>query len=379
MSKRRVKPGPLVRAGYKALLEEIKGRIRTAQVKAVLSVNRELIALYWEIGKRIVYRQQAEGWGKSVIERLARDLLSSFPGLDGFSSRNLWRMRTFYLAHSQGISILPQAAAELKRKKKKPARSVKGILPQAAAETAPSPFVEIPWFHNVILLEKVKDPQQRSWYAQKTIEHGWSRTVLTVQIESKLFRRQGKATTNFALKLPPAQSDLARQTLKDPYIFDFLTLGAGARERELEKGLLAHIEKFLIELGVGFSFVGRQVHLEVGGQDFFIDLLFYHLRLRCFVAIDLKMEGFKPEFAGKMNFYLSALDEQMRHPNDKPSIGLILCKAKDRLVVEYALREMAKPIGVAAWQTRLVESLPENLKGSLPTVEEIERELGSTG
>jgi predicted nuclease of restriction endonuclease-like (RecB) superfamily len=234
---------------------------------------------------------------------------------------------------------------------------------------------EIPWGHNQVLLFKLKDPNQRLWYAAKTLEHGWSRAILTLQIESDLYARQGKAISNFAGTLPAPQSDLAQQSLKDPYVFDFLTLHDEAVERELETGLVDHIQKFLLELGAGFAFVGRQVCLVVGDDEFYLDLLFYHLRLRCFVIIDLKMRKFTPEDAGKMNFYLSAVDSQLRHPADAPSIGLILCKTRDRITAEYALRDIAKPIGVAEWQTKLVHSLPEPLKGSLPSIEQIEAEL----
>jgi predicted nuclease of restriction endonuclease-like (RecB) superfamily len=223
----------------------------------------------------------------------------------------------------------------------------------------------------MVLLAKLKTPLIRLWYAHKTIEHGWSRAVLTHHIETQLHKREGKAVTNFQRTLPPPQSDLAEQTLKDPYNFDFLTIRSDAHERDLEQGLLDHIQKFLLELGVGFAFVGRQYHMEISGQDYYLDLLFYHLRLRCYAVIDLKMKAFEPEFAGKMNFYLSAVDDQLRHADDRPSIGLLLCKERDHLTVEYALRDLKKPIGVAQWQTKLVESLPRNLKGSLPTVAEI--------
>jgi predicted nuclease of restriction endonuclease-like (RecB) superfamily len=266
-------------------------------------------------------------------------------------------MRAFYLAYTKGVTIVPQAVGQ-----------PDGLnLPQAVAE--------LPWGHNVVLLEKLKDPHERLWYARASVEHGWSRTILTLQIEGDLYGRQGKAVTNFAATLPPPQSDLARQTLKDPYLFDFLTLGDAAQERDLEAGLVAHIQQFLLELGVGFAFLGRQVHLMVDEEDFYLDLLFYHLRLRCFVVIDLKMQGFQPADAGQMNFYLSAVDSQLRHPDDKPSIGLILCRTQRQLVVEYALRDLAKPIGVAQWQTRLVQSLPEELRGSLPSIAAIEAEL----
>ena len=240
----------------------------------------------------------------------------------------------------------------------------------------PESLALLPWSANIILLEKLKDPATRLWYARKALEHGWSRAVLTVQIESQLHERSGKAITNFERTLPPTQSDMAREVLKDPYTFDFLTLGEAAHERDLERGLVEHVQQLLLEMGAGFAFVGRQVHVEVGNEDFYLDLLFYHLRLRCFVVVDLKMKPFEPEFAGKMNFYLSAVDDQMRHADDAPTIGLLLCKdAQNKLKVEYALRDVKKPIGVAEWQTRLVESLPKKLKGSLPTIEEIEREL----
>jgi predicted nuclease of restriction endonuclease-like (RecB) superfamily len=235
---------------------------------------------------------------------------------------------------------------------------------------------QIPWFHNVVLIEKVKDSAARLWYARKTVEHGWSRVVLVHQIEGGLYERQGKAVTNFAVTLPSPQSHLAQQTIKDPYVFDFLSLSEDALERELERGLLEHIRKFLLELGVGFAFVGSQCLLEVEGEDFYIDLLFYHLRLRCFIVIDLKMEPFKPEFAGKMSFYLSAADAQIRHPGDNPSIGIILCKTRKRLIAEYALRNMKAPIGVSEY--KLTRAIPAELKSSLPTIKELERELGET-
>ncbi|HLF05620.1 MAG TPA: PDDEXK nuclease domain-containing protein [Thermoplasmata archaeon] len=344
-----------VPAGYPAFLKDLKERIRATQVKAAISVNRELIELYWHIGKSVVKKQKSEGWGKSVVSRLASDLMNEFPGTSGFSPQNLWKMRAFYLAWTDEVPNLSQ-----------PVRELDGAnLPQAVAD--------LPWGHNTELIFKVKDPFQRIWYAHQTVIHGWSRSVLVHHIESGLFRRQGKAVTNFHATLPPPQSDLAEQVLKDPYNFDFLTLTPEAHEREMERGLLAHLRKFLLELGTGFAFVGEQHHLEVGGEDFYIDLVFYHLRLRCFVVIDLKTEPFKPEFAGKMNFYLSAVDDILRHAEDRPSIGLILCRDRNKLVAEYALRDLRKPIGVAGY--RLMERLPADLEGSLPTVEEIEAEL----
>ncbi len=281
---------------YTALLASIKERIQSAQVRAALAVNSELVLLYWGIGSEITRRQKEEGWGTKVIDNLARDLKRSFPDMQGFSLRNLKYMKSFAEAWPEE-QIVQQAAALL------------------------------PWFHNCVLLDKVKDPEERLWYIREAIQNGWSRNVLVIQIEAGLFRRQGKALTNFQRTLPAPQSDLAQQLLKDPYNFDFLTLSVDAHERDLERGLLAHLRSFLLELGVGFSFVGSQYPLEVAGEDYRIDLLFYHLKLRCFVVIDLKGGAFKPEYTGKMNFYLAAVDDLLKHPSDQPSIGLILCKS----------------------------------------------------
>ena len=330
---------------YTALLASIKERIQSAQVRAALAVNSELVLLYWGIGSEIARRQKEEGWGTKVIDNLARDLKRSFPDMQGFSLRNLKYMKSFAEAWPEE-AIVQQAAALL------------------------------PWFHNCVLLDKVKDPEERLWYIREAIQNGWSRNVLVIQIEASLFRRQGKALTNFQRTLPAPQSDLAQQLLKDPYNFDFLTLSADAHERDLERGLLAHLRSFLLELGVGFSFVGSQYPLEVAGEDYRIDLLFYHLKLRCFVVIDLKGGAFKPEYTGKMNFYLAAVDDLLKHPSDQPSIGLILCKSKKELVVEYALRNTTTPMGIAEFQ--YLEKLPEELKGSLPTIDEIEAELGAS-
>ena len=339
------KPTSALPSGYGPLLADLKARVRAAQVRAALSVNRELILLYWSIGRDILRCQQTEGWGAKVVERLAGDLRAEFPEMRGLSRSNLLSMRAFAEAYSDD-TIVQQLVGQL------------------------------PWGHNVLLLTKLKDAGQREWYARQTLAHGWSRAVLTVQIETRAHARAGEAVTNFRRTLPPPQSDLAQQALKDPYTFDFLSLTAEARERDLEKGLVGHIQKFLLELGVGFAFVGRQVHLEVGGEDYYLDLLFYHLTLRCFVVIELKMEPFKPEFAGKMNFYLSAVDDRMRRPDDQPTIGLLLCKDKHQLTVEYALRDLAKPIGVSEWKTRLVESLPKQLRGALPSAQDFEKKLG---
>jgi len=377
-------------ASYAVVLADLKARVRNAQVKAALSVNRELIQLYWQIGREILRCQSEQGWGAKVVERLAKDLAVEFPELKGFSRANMLRMRSFYATWA-AVEIVQQPVGQLAGPVASPpvTQSRMANVQRAAApivaqpvrqlEEPPEPLSLLPWGTNLILLHKLKDPAARLWYARKTLEHGWSRAVLTVQIESRLRQRSGKAITNFDRTLPPAQSDLAREVLKDPYTFDFLSLGEVAQERDLERGLVQHIQQVLLELGAGFAFVGRQVRLDVGGEEFALDLLFYHLRLRCFVVVDLKMKPFEPEFAGKMNFYLSAVDDQLRHPDDAPSIGLLLCKdSRNRLKVEYALRDVRKPIGVAGWQTRLVESLPRKLRGSLPTIAELEQELGKS-
>lgn len=314
-SKSHSKPGKkpiadVIPAAYSVFLEDLKVRIRAAQVRAALAVNSERGLLYWRIGRDILRRQADEGWGAKVIDRLGRDLQTEFPGGGGFSPRNLKYMRAFAEAWPD-----------------------KAIVQQAVAQ--------IPWGHNVTLLDKLKSQETRLWYARQAIAHGWSRNVLALQIESEVHARQGKAVTNFGAALPPPQSDLAREVLKDPYNFDFLTLADKHHEADVERGLLAHIRQFLLELGAGFAFVGQQVHLEVGSKDFYIDLLFYHLHLRCYIVIDLKVDEFEPEHAGKMNFYLSAVDDQLRHPQDQPSIGIILCRSHEKIVAEYALRAVS--------------------------------------
>jgi predicted nuclease of restriction endonuclease-like (RecB) superfamily len=240
-----------------------------------------------------------------------------------------------------------------------------------------APLAQLPWYHHLALLDKLDHPTDRLWYAAKAVEHGWSRNVLALQIQAGLHQRQGKAVTNFKKTLPPSQSDLAQGITKDPYLFDFLTLRDDINERAVEEGLVGQVEKFLLELGAGFALVGRQVHLEVGNQDFYLDLLFYHLKLRCFVVIDLKAREFTPEAAGKMNFYLSAVDDRLRREDDQPSIGLILCRDKNRVIAEYALRDLSKPIGVSGYVTKLVDSLPKALKGAVPSVAELEKGLVS--
>ncbi len=328
---------------YVNFLNQIKSDIEQTQLRAALSVTNELTNLYWRIGKKLSVKVAEDGWGAKTIERFANDIKSSFPNISGFSHRNLKFMRQFAEAY-----------------------------PESIRETAVS---QIPWGHNIMLLQRVDTFQKRMWYAQQTIENGWSRDVLAAWIESNLYGRQGKAINNFKKTLPGLQSDLAEQTLKDPYNFSFLAFDKKYREEELEQGLIDHIQKFLMELGQGFAFIGRQYNLEVSGREYLIDLLFYHLKLRCYIVVELKATDFDPRDAGQMSFYLSAVDDLLRHPEDRPAIGMILCKTKDKIVVEYALRDNYKPIGVASYETRIMESLPDNLKGSLPTIEEIEAEF----
>ena len=329
--------------GYALWLDELKSRIHGAQQRAALAVNRELVQLYWQIGRDILQRQATQGWGSKVIERLAHDLRVAFPGMKGFSRANLMYMRAFAEAWPDAV-IVQQAVGQL------------------------------PWGHNLVLLTRLKAPEMRLAYAQAAIEHGWSRSVLNIHIDTRRLERSGQAITNFVEHLPMPGSDLAQQSLKDPYLFDFLDVGNEADEREIESALVKHITQFLLELGAGFAFVGRQVHLEVGGDDFFIDLLFYHLKLRCYVVIELKAEKFKPEHLGQLSFYITAVDRQVKAEQDAPTIGLLLCKSKNEVVAEYALGDKSQPMGVAEY--KLLESLPKELQTNLPSIEQIERELG---
>ena len=328
--------------GYADWLADLKGRIHTAQQRATLAVNRELVLLYWHIGRDILTRQAEQGWGAKVIERLAQDLRTAFPEMKGFSRANLMYMRAFAEAWPDS-EIVQQAVGQL------------------------------PWGHNLVLLTRLKNSEQRLAYAQSAIAHGWSRNVLNIHIETRLLERTGTAVTNFELSLPKAQSDLARESLKDPYRLDFLGLGREAGEREIENALVKHVTEFLLELGAGFAFVGRQVLLDVGGDEFFIDLLFYHLKLRCYVVIELKGGKFKPEHLGQLGFYLTAMDRQVKGEHDNPTIGLLLCKSKNKVVAEYALGDKSQPMGIAEY--KLLESLPAELQTSLPSIEQIEREL----
>ena len=361
---------------YGNLLSEIKTRIRHAQVKATLSANAEMIAMYWDVGRMIYERQQHEGWGTGVIPRLAKDIRNELPKVKGFSERNIGYMIRFAREYGDPV-ILQQAVAKLQQPENKDVLKVPqavGQLPVNEHSVIVQRLVaQIPWGHNILLMERVKDLSGRFWYMEQTIQNGWSRDTLGLMIKSSAHLRQGKAVSNFSLTLPDPQSDLARQSLKDPYIFDFLTLTEPFNEREMETELIKHLEKFLLELGAGFSFVGRQYQLTISDKDFYIDLLFYHLKLRCFIVIEMKKGDFKPEYAGKMNFYCSAVDDLLKHQTDQPTIGLILCQTKDRILAEYALRDVHKPIGISGYE--LTRSLPDNLKSSLPSIEEIEAEL----
>lgn len=343
---------------FSTLLKEIKTRIQQAQTRAVLSVNSELIRLYWDVGRTIDQRQKNEGWGSHVIPKLAKELSGELAELKGFSSANLNRMVAFYRAYPEMNPILSQAVIKLEKN-----------------QTA-TLFCSIPWGHHILLLNKIKEKAIRFWYMEQTLKNGWSRNILTIMIQNESHLRKGKAVTNFQRLLPSPESDLVQQELKDPYVFDFLTLQETFHERELEVGLLKHLEQFLLELGQGFAFVGRQYYVKINDNEFYLDLLFYHLELRRFIVVELKKGRFKPEYAGKMNFYLSLIDDSLKKPTDNTTIGLILCQEKDQIMAEYTLRGVDRPIGVSEYE--LTRALPKDLKSSLPTVEEIESELGES-
>lgn len=331
-------------ADYSQWLTDLKQRIQSERLRIVLASNAAMILLYWEIGQSILEKQNAQGWGKKIIDRLSFDLREQFPEMKGFSPRNLGYMKAFAAAWPDS-AILQRSVAKLS------------------------------WRHNITLLEKLKTPEERLWYVMKAYEFGWSYNILAMQIDVKAHLRLGKAQNNFLTTLPPNDSDYAVQVFKDPYLFDFLGTDAPRRERELEQGLIDHVQKFLLELGQGFAFVGRQVHLELGDQDFYADLLFYHLKLRCYVVVELKARAFKPGDDTKLGMYMHAVDKLLSHPDDKPTLGLLLVREKNRVLVEYALNSTSRPISVAQWETELTQSLPDNLKGSLPSIEEIEAEL----
>jgi predicted nuclease of restriction endonuclease-like (RecB) superfamily len=335
-----------VPSDYPDFLQDLKSRIQAAQLKAAAAVNLELTSLYWDIGQRLSKKTHKGHWGSKVVECLAKDLANAFPGVSGFSKRNLELMRQFAESYPDGI-----------------------------CETAVS---QMPWGHNIVLLQRLEHLQKRIWYAQQAIKNGWSRNALVMWIESDLYRRRGKAVNNFALTLPGPHSDLAVESLKDPYCLDFLTLSTEAHEKEIEQGLINHLQKFLLELGQGFAFVGRQYHLEVGGEDSYIDLLFYHFRLKCFIVIELKAGPFKATDAGQVNFYLAAVDKLLKQPGDNPTIGIILCKERNKVTAEYALSNLKSPIGVSRYTVNFMEKLPKKFKDSLPTIAELEAELSDT-
>ncbi len=350
---------------YRDWLIDIKRRVRRAQLKAATAVNTALLEFYWSLGADIVEKQKNAAWGSGFLKQLSKDLMAEFPDMKGFSRRNLEIIRKWYLFYSQEDTIAKQPVSQLTQNAQRSA-------PQLTKQIA-SQIVRIPWGHNIAIIQKCGTVEQALFYVRKTLENNWSRSVLIHQIESDLFARSGKAVTNFEKTLPAPQSDLAREMIKDPYNLDFLTLTQDFNERELEKGLIDHITRFLMELGAGFAYVGKQVPLQVGERDFFLDLLFYHTRLHCYVVIELKVSEFEPEHAGKLNFYIKTVDEQLRREGDMPTIGILLCKGKDRVVAEYALSDIHKPMGVSGYE--LVRSLPDELKSALPTIEQIEAEL----
>ena len=332
-----------MRDHYKEWFAEIKRKVQQAQLRAAASFNTVLIDLYWDLGKEIVNRETGFKWGDNFLQQLSADLKANFPQINGFSRRNLYTIRQWYLFFSQKFEFVPQAVAQL------------------------------PWSYQRLIVSKIKDIEVAVLYAKATRKNNWSRDALEVNIKGNYHLRLGKADHNFELTLPKPQSDLAAESIKDPYHFDFLGLEEDAQEREIEQALTNKITEFMLELGKGFAFVGRQYRLEISDNDYYLDLLFYHLHLRCYVIIELKAGKFRPEYAGKLNFYLSAVDAQLRHPTDSPSIGMILCRTKDKIEVEYALRDMNKPIGVSSFE--LSEIVPEELKTQLPTIEEMERGL----
>lgn len=329
---------------YGDFINKIKGEIKTQRLSIVLNANHGMIMLYWRLGMRILEKQKSEGWGSRVIDRMSFDLQKEFPDMKGFSPRNIKYMRKF--AETWADEIIVQRLV-----------------------------AQLPWGTNIVLLDKLRTNDERMWYAQKAIENGWSRNVLSIQIEINLMERVGMAVNNFEMALPSSNSDMARQVFKDPYLFDFLGTDAPRREAEIERKLTEHIQEFLLELGQGFAFVGRQVHLEVGGDDFYIDLLFYHLKLRCYIVIELKACDFEPGFVGQLNMYQNAVNRILKHPDDNPTIGLLLVKGKNETVVKYSLEGYSNPIGVADWKGKLDGKLTEDISSNLPTVEEIEKEL----
>lgn len=319
---------------YAQTLLDLKKQVQEAQVKATLAVNQELIKLYWNIGKTIAEQQENNGWGTNAVEKLANDLQNLFPGMSGFSRANVFYMRAFYQAYKK--------------------------IQQPVGQLESYPIFNIPWGHNIAILTRVKDFVQQLWYAQKVLENGWSRSALQDWIKSDLYKREGKAITNFTQTLPSTNSLLAQQAFKDPYIFDFLTLHSDHVERDLEQGLIDNVQKLLLEMGKGFALIGRQYHLEVDGDDYYIDLLFYHVKLKCYVVVELKARAFDPRDVGQLNFYLSAIDDIVRDTTDNPTIGLLLCKTKKNFTAEYALRDINKPIGMLSMKQSFLKDFQKN-------------------
>ncbi len=348
----------LDKTNYKNFIKDIKSKIQTSQIKASIKVNIELLKLYWNLAQMIVEKQKETSWGNNLILNISNDLKQEFPNLKGFSISNIKYMRQWYLFFSNS----QQLVGESKNQKSQ----------QVVAHLENSIF-QIPWGHNIAIITKIKDLEEATFYINQTIENNWSRSILIHQIESNLYNRKAKAITNFKDKLPEVHSDLALQILKDPYNFDFLMLSQKHDEKELEDALMDNMTHFLLELGQGFSFVGRQYKLEIAGDTFKIDLLFYNIKLHCYVVIELKTDKFKPEFAGKLNFYVSAVDGEIKGELDNPTIGILICKSKNNTVVEYALQDMSKPLGISEYQ--LTQILPDKFKSSLPSIEDIEKEL----
>jgi predicted nuclease of restriction endonuclease-like (RecB) superfamily len=370
---------------YRSIVAELKEKIRSARSQAAFTVNRQLLTLYWEIGQTISQQEISEGWGAKVVETLSKDLSTEFPDLKGLSPRNLRYMRDFAVAYPQ-FGILQSSLAKLPDSTTKPAQppilqpsvaklETASILqaPLAKLSDIQSMLGQISWYHHITLLEKVKSLDERIFYIRKTIENGWSRNVMFHHIGNNLYKRQGKALTNFEATLPQHQSILAKETLKNPYIFDFLSISEEMQERDVEQSLIRHIRKFMLELGKGFAYVGNQYNLNVDGNDYFLDLLFYNYHLHCFVIFELKIGDFKPEYAGKLNFYVNTVNEQIKGKSDNPTIGVLLCKTPNDTVIRFTLRGISTPLGVADY--KLAQSLPQKLKSQMPTVKELEEAL----
>ncbi len=360
---------------YSAFLKEVKSLIRQGHQKAAFAINAALLNLYWNLGQSIAQQQSLFEGRNNYVEQLAKDLRAEFPEMTGFSKRNIFYFRKFYLFYSES-SVQQVAALKTEQSKGEPVQQLAALNMESSFQQPVGlnfDLLSVPWGHHLVLLDKSKTVDEALFYLQQTIENNWSRAILILQIEQDLYSRQGKAINNFQQTLPEKQALMAEQILKDPYNFGFLTLEPKVQELDIERQLTEHITKFLLELGKGFAFIGRQYPLQVGDKDYRMDLLFYHIRLRCFVVVELKVVEFEPEFAGKMNFYLSVVDDQIKTADDQPSIGIILCKNKNKLEVEYALQGMSKPIGVSEFT--VTQALPAELKSTLPTVEEFENEL----